>query len=358
MLYYFFPPAFVDDTVFRIQTRRLLLPAFKFRAVARYLIPVTRALLMGSVAIGYAAAQEYPAKPVRILVGFAPGGPADLVIRPVAQKLHEFYGQPMVIDYRAGANGVIATEVVAKSPPDGYTLLATTSGLSMNPVTYAKLPFDTLKDLAMVSLTASSDIAFMVNPIVPAKTVKEFVAIAKSRQSRNAPMTYASSGNGGTLHLGAEMLKLAAGIDMLHVPYKGASLAMADVIGGHVDVMFISVPPAIPQVKAGKLRALGTASPKRARGLPDVPTFNELGFTDFEVDSKYGLVAPGSTPRDIVNKLSAGVAKAAASADLKERYAVLGLEPLSSTPEQYTEQVRNAMVRWRKVIAAAKIPPQ
>ncbi len=305
-----------------------------------------------------AGAQDYPAKPVRVIVGFAPGGPADLVVRPVAQKLHEFYGQPMVIDYRAGANGVIATEIVGKSPPDGYTLLATTSGFSMNPVTYARLPFDTLKDFAPVSLTASSDIAFMVNPVVPAKTVKEFIAIAKSRQGRNAPMTYASSGNGGTLHLGAEMLKLASGIEMLHVPYKGASLAMADVIGGHVDVMFISVPPAIPQVKAGKLRALGTASPKRARGLPDVPTFNELGYADFEVDAKYGLVAPAGTPREILNKLSSGVAKAAQSADLKERYAMLGLDPMSSTPEQYSEYVRQAIARWRKVVAAAKIVPQ
>jgi tripartite-type tricarboxylate transporter receptor subunit TctC len=302
-----------------------------------------------------AGAQDYPAKPVRVIVGFAPGGPADLVVRPVAQKLHEFYGQPMVIDYRAGANGVIATEIVGKSAPDGYTLLATTSGFSMNPVTYAKLPFDTLKDFAPVTLTARSDIAFMVNPVVPAKSVKEFVAIAAARKP---PLTYASSGTGGTLHLGAEMLKLASGIEMLHVPYKGASLAMADVIGGHVDLMFISVPPAIPQVKAGKLRALGTASPKRARGLPDVPTFNELGYADFEVDAKYGLVAPAGTPREILNKLSSGVAKAAQSADLKERYAMLGLDPMSSTPEQYSDYVRQAITRWRKVVAAAKLKPQ
>ncbi len=313
---------------------------------------------MCACAASQAPAQDYPVKPVRVIVGFAPGGPVDLVVRPYAQKLHEMYGQPMVIDYRAGANGVIATEIVGKSPPDGYTLLATTSGFSMNPVTFAKLPFDTLKDFAPVTLTASSDIAFMVNPVVPAKTVKEFVAIARARQGRNAPLTYASSGTGGTLHLGAEMLKLATGIDMLHVPYKGASLAMADVIGGHVDVMFISVPPAIPQVKAGKLRALGTASAKRARGLPDVPTFNELGYSDFEVDSKYGLVAPAGTPREILNKLSAGVTKAAQSADLRERYAQLGLEPLASTPEQYADYVRQAITRWRKVVAAAKITPQ
>jgi tripartite-type tricarboxylate transporter receptor subunit TctC len=319
--------------------------------VRRFVVPAAAALC----ACAAAQAQEYPIKPVRVMVGFAPGGPADLVVRPYAQKLHELYGQPMVIDYRAGANGVIASEVVAKSPPDGYTLLATTSSFSLNPVTFAKLPFDTVRDFAPVTLTASSDIAFMVNPVVPAKSVKEFIAVAKARKP---PLTYASSGAGGSLHLGAEMLKLAAGIDMLHVPYKGASLAMADVIGGHVDVLFISVPPAIPQVKAGKLRALGTASPKRARGLPDVPTFNELGYTDFEVDSKYGLVAPAGTPRDVLNKLSAGAMKASQSADLRERYALLGLDPLASTPEQYADYVRQAISRWRKVVAAAKIPPQ
>jgi tripartite-type tricarboxylate transporter receptor subunit TctC len=304
---------------------------------------------------GVAVAQEYPLKPVRTVVGFAPGGPADLVIRPVAQKLHELLGQPFVIDYRAGANGVIGADIVAKSAPDGYTLLATTSGFTMNPNTFAKLPFDTIKDFIPVSLTANSDIAFMVNPVVPARTVKEFIAVAKARKTA---LTYASSGTGGTLHLGGEMLKLATGIDMLHVPYKGASLAMADVIGGHVDVMFISVPPAIPQVKAGKLRALATASAQRARGLPEVPTFAELGYADFEVDARYGLVAPAGTPRDIVNKLSASVAKASQMTDLKERYAGLGLEPISSTPEQYADYVRKDIAKWRKVIAAAKIKPQ
>jgi tripartite-type tricarboxylate transporter receptor subunit TctC len=307
------------------------------------------------LACATAAAQEYPVKPVRTVVGFAPGGPADLVVRPVAQKLHEMLGQPFVIDYRAGANGVIGAEVVAKSAPDGYTLLATTSGFTMNPNTFAKLPFDTIRDFAPVSLTANSDIAFMVNPVVPARTLRDFIAVAKAR--KNA-LTYASSGTGGSLHLGGEMLKLATGIDMLHVPYKGASLAMADVIGGHVDVMFISVPPAIPQVKAGKLRALATASAQRARGLPDVPTFAELGYADFEVDARYGLVAPAGVPRDILNKLSAAVAKAAQSPDLKERYAALGLEAVSSTPDQYADYVRRDIAKWRKVVAAAKIKPQ
>ena len=310
------------------------------------------ALAMGCAAAG---AQDYPVKPIRTVVAFAPGGPADLVVRPVAQKLHELLGQPVVIDYRAGANGVIGADMVAKSPPDGYTLLATTSSFTISPSTFAKLPYDTVKDFAPLSLTASSDIAFMVNPVVPARTLREFIAVAKSR--KNA-LTYGSSGTGGSLHLGAEMLKLASGIDMLHVPYKGAILAMADVIGGHIDVMFISVPPAIPQVKSGKLRALATASAKRARGLPEVPTFAELGFADFEVDSRYGLVAPAATPRDIVVKLSAAIMKATQSADFKERYAGLGLEPISSTPEQFAEYIRKEITRWSKVVAAAKIKPQ
>ena len=313
------------------------------------------ALCVWGAACGAARAQEYPIKPIRTIVAFAPGGPADLVVRPVAQKLYEMLGQPVVIDYRAGANGVIGAEVVAKSPPDGYTLLATTSGFTMNPNTFAKLPYDTIKDFAPVSLTANSDIAFMVNPVVPARSIKEFIAVAKAR--KNA-MTYASSGTGGSLHLGGEMLKLATGIDMLHVPYKGASLAMADVIGGHIDVLFISVPPAIPQVKSGKLRALATASAQRARGLPDVPTFAELGYADFEVDARYGLVAPAGTPRDIVAKLSATVAKAAQTPELKERYAALGLEPISATPEQFAEYIRRDIAKWRKVVAAAKINPQ
>lgn len=300
-------------------------------------------------------AQPYPVKPVRIVVPFPAGGGVDVTARILAQQLTIPMGQSFVVENRAGAAGVIGTEFAAKSAPDGYTLLATTSAFTMNPVTHAKLPFDTQRDFAPISLTANSDFAFMVNPVVPARTVKEFIAVAKAR--RNV-LTYGSSGNGGSLHLAGEMLKLAAGIDMLHVPYKGASLAMADVIGGHVDVMFISVPPAIPMVKGGKLRALGTASAKRARGLPEVPTFIELGYADFTVDANYGLAAPAATPRDIVSKLSAAVAKAAQMADMKERYAGLGLEALANTPEQYAEFIRRDIAKWRKVVAAAKLTPQ
>jgi tripartite-type tricarboxylate transporter receptor subunit TctC len=300
-------------------------------------------------------AQDYPVKPIRAVVGFAPGGPADLVVRPVADKLYELLGQPIVVDYRPGANMAIASELVAKAAADGYTLLATTSAFTMNPVTHAKLSFDTLRDFIPISQTANSDFTLVINPGVPALTLVQFIQVAKSSPNK---LTYGSSGNGGSLHMAGEMLKLAAGIKMLHVPYKGASLAMADVLGGHVDLMFISVPPAIVMIQAGKLRALATASLKRARGLPQVPTFIESGYADFTVDASYGLAAPVNTPKEIVMKLSHAVAQAVQSSDLKLRYANLGLEPISSTPEQYADFVRRDIAKWRKVVSSARLDLQ
>ena len=218
---------------------------------------------------GHADAQEFPVKPVRIIVPFAPGGPNDLAIRPVAPKLQEILGQPFVVDYRAGANGIIGSELVAKSSHDGYTLLVISSSFAINASTYAKLPFDPLRDFAPVSPIATSDIIFVVNPTVPARNVREFIALAKSRPGK---LNYASSGNGGSLHLGAELLKMTAGIDMVHVPYKGAALALSDVVGGHVDSMFISAPGAIAQIRAGKSA--------RAGGGERTPNAGAAGYAD------------------------------------------------------------------------------
>ena len=206
---------------------------------------LVRALALLSVVSGIACAQEYPAKAVRVIVPFAPGGPNDLAVRPVAQKLYEFLGQPFVIDYRAGANGIIGCDMVAKAPPDGYALAVISSSFTINASSYAKLPFDPVRDFTPINSIATSDIIFVVNPTVPVRSVREFVALAKSQPGK---MNYSSSGTGGSLHLGAELLKLTAGINMVHVPYKGASLALTDVIGGHVDSMFISAPGAIGQV--------------------------------------------------------------------------------------------------------------
>lgn len=304
---------------------------------------------------GHASAQEYPVKPVRVIVPFTPGGPNDLAVRPVAPKLQELLGQPFIVDYRAGANGIIGSELVAKSPPDGYALLVVSSSFAINASTYAKLPFDPLRDFAPVSPMATSDIIFVINPTVPAKNVREFVVLAKSRPGK---LNFASSGNGGSLHLGGELLKMTSGIDMVHVPYKGAALALSDVIGGHVDSMFISAPAAVAHIKAGKVRVLAVASARRTQALPETPTFEEAGYPDVRVDTRYGLLAAGGTPAAIVDRLNAATAKAVAAPDVRERYAALNLDPVSSTPQEYAAYLRAEVARWRKVVTSAKLPPQ
>ena len=304
---------------------------------------------------GLAHAQEFPAKAVRLIVPFAPGGPNDLVVRPVAQKLHELTGQPFIVDYRAGANGIIGTEQVAKAAPDGYTLLIVSSSFTINPSTYAKLPFDPIRDFAPVSSLATSDIIFVVNPTVPVRSVKDFVALAKSRPGK---INFASSGNGGSLHLGAELFKMTAGINMVHVPYKGAALALTDVIGGHVDSMFISAPGAMAQIKAGKARVLATASARRAPSLPDTPTFAEIGYPDVRIDTRYGLLGPAAIPAATLARLHAVIAKALGTAEVRERYTSIGLEPVLTSAQEYAAYLREDVVRWRKVVAAAKLQPQ
>jgi tripartite-type tricarboxylate transporter receptor subunit TctC len=302
-----------------------------------------------------AHAQEFPTKAVRIIVPFAPGGPNDLAARPVAQKLYEILGQPFVIDYRAGANGIIGCDLVAKSAPDGYALAVISSSFSINASTYAKLPFDPVRDFAPVSSLATSDIIFVINPTVPVKSVKEFVTLAKANPGK---LNFSSSGTGGSLHLGAELLKMAAGIDMVHVPYKGASLALTDVIGGHVDSMFISAPGAVPQIKAGKVRVLASAGARRSRVLPDTPTFAEAGLPDVLVDTRYGILAPAATPAATVAKIQVAIAKALATPEVRENYASLGLDPAPMTAQEYTTFLREEILRWRKVVAAAKLQPQ
>jgi tripartite-type tricarboxylate transporter receptor subunit TctC len=319
---------------------------FSFTAIALQLLVIL---------ISAADAQEYPNKPVRIIVPFAAGGPNDLVMRPIAQKLQEFLGQPFVVDYRAGANGVIGAEYVAKSAPDGHTLLAVASSFPVNASVSARLPYDAVRDFAGVSSIATSNIIFVVNPTVPARTVKDFVALAKARPGK---LTYGSSGTGGSLHLAAELLSLTSSIRMVHVPYKGASPAITDLIGGHIDAMFVAAPVSIPQIKAGRIRVLAVASPRRAVSLTDVPTFAEAGFPKIEVDSRYGLLAPAATPREVVAKLNAGILKALATSELRERYESNGLEAAGSTPQEYATYLRDEITKWRGVVAAAKLPLQ
>jgi tripartite-type tricarboxylate transporter receptor subunit TctC len=296
---------------------------------------------------------NYPAKPVRVVVPFTAGGPNDAVLRPLTQKFHELLGQPFVFDYRPGGGAVIGTDYVAKAPPDGYTLLVTSATFTINAATYARLPYDIVRDFAPVSTIATGNIVFLVNPVVPVRTVGEFVALARSRPGK---ITYGSSGIGGSLHLAGELLSVTAGISTMHVPYKGAVQAITDVMGGHVDSMFIASAAAIPQVKAGKVRALGVASPRRAAALPDVPTFAESGYAGVEVDSRFGLVAPAATPREVIQRLHAAMVKGLAAPDVRERYQAMGMEAVVFTPQEFADLMRNELVKLRKVVAAARLP--
>ena len=304
-------------------------------------------------AAGQAAAQGYPAKPVRIIVPFTAGGPNDSVLRPLSQKLYELLGQPFILDFRPGGNAIIGTDYVAKSAPDGYTLLIVSSTFTINTATYAKLPFDAIRDFAPVSSIATGDIILVVNLVVPARTVAEFTALARASPGK---LTYGSAGVGGSLHLATELLSSAAGIQMVHVPYKGAVLAITEVIGGQIDAMFIASSAAIPQVRAGKVRALGVASRKRTPALPEVPTFAEAGFPAVEVDSRFGIVAPAATPREVITRLNAAMVKALGAADVRERYLAMGMETVTTTPQEYADHLRGEMVKLRKVVATAKLP--
>ncbi len=301
------------------------------------------------------SAQDYPVKPVRIVIGFPPGGPNELTARPVAQKLQEFLGQPFILDHRPGANSIIATELVAKSPPDGYALLFVSTAFSINPSSYAKLPYDPVRDFAPVSPLAAGDIVLVVNPVVPARSLKELIALARARPGK---LNFASSGAGGSLHLSGELFKQVTGVDMVHVPYKGAAPALTEVIGGHVDSMFIAAPPAIPHIRSAKVRALGVASAQRAPALPEVPTMAEGGLRGFEVASGYGIVVAAKTPAALVARLNEAIGKAVTSPEVKERFSAIGLRPETASAAQFTERLHADIVRWRKVVAAARLVPQ
>ncbi len=321
----------------------------------RALIKYLPAVVVSACCVAMAPAQSYPAKPVRVVVPFTPGGPNDAVLRPLTQKLHELLGQPFVFDYRPGGSAIIGTDYVAKAPPDGYTLLIISSTFTINTATFAKLPYDAVRDFAAISPIATGHIILVVNQVVPARTVAEFAALARARPGK---LTYGSSGVGGSLHLAGELLSYTAGISMMHVPYKGAVQAMTEVIGGQIDAMFIASSAAIPQVKAGKVRALGVAGPRRSPALPEVPTFAEAGFPAVEIDSRFGLVAPAATPREIITRLNAAMVNALSPADVRERYIAMGMETVTTTPQEYADHLRNDMVKLRKVVAAAKLPLQ
>ena len=302
-----------------------------------------------------AHAQTYPTKPIRLVVPFPPGGATDILARDVAQKLTEAWGQSVIVDNRPGAGGNIGSELVAKSAPDGYTLEMGTVGThAINASLYAKMPYDHVKDFTPVILVAGVPNVLVVNPAVPANSVAELVAYAKANPGK---LNFASSGNGTSIHLSGELFKVMAGVQITHIPYKGSAQALQDLLAGQVQLMFDNLPPSLPQIKAGKLRALAVTSATRAPALPDVPTLAESGLPGFEASSWFGILAPAGTPAPIVAKLNAEVANWLATPEAKEKLLKQGANPAGGTPQDFAKHIAAETAKWAKVVkdSGAKI---
>jgi tripartite-type tricarboxylate transporter receptor subunit TctC len=304
---------------------------------------------------GAAAAQTYPTKAVRLVVPFLAGGSTDIVGRTVAQKLSEMWGQQAFVDNRPGGGTTIGTEMVAKAAPDGYTLLVTPAPFTINPSLLTKLPYDALTDFTPITLINTTPLVMVVNPGVPAKNVKELIALAKAKPGK---LNFGSSGTGGSNHLAGELFDAMAGVKMVHIPYKGNAGALTDIVGGHLDVVYNGITSAVALIRGGKLRALAVTSLQRSAALPDVPTLNESGLKGFEAVAWNGLSAPAKTPRDVIMKINADVIKIVNSPELKERLKADGSDPVGNSPEQYAAFLRNEIAKWAKVIKFANVKPE
>jgi tripartite-type tricarboxylate transporter receptor subunit TctC len=306
-------------------------------------------ILFGATA--FAQTDAYPSRPIRIVVTVPPGGAADFIARLVGGKLSEAVGQPVVVENRGGAGGTIAADAVAKAAPDGYTLLQnsiTTHGVG--PHLYSKLPYDPVKDFAPVSMLAVLPLVMAVNAELPFRTVDEVVAASKTK-----PLNFASSGNGGAPHMAGELFKSVTGATITHVPYKGSGPAVADLVGGRVQIMFDAAPSLIAHIRSGKLRVLAAASPQRNRLLPEVPTFAELGYPKIAVSLWYGLLAPAGTPRSAISKLNSEVTKILESPDVRQRLQAQGAEAMPGTPEAFASFMQEEMAKWAPVVKQAGV---
>ena len=298
-------------------------------------------------------AQGYPSKPVRLLIPSTPGGSVDTIGRTIAPKISERWGQQLVVENRPGAGGTIAGDLVAKSAPDGYTLLlGTIAALATNVSLQKKLPYDPLKDFVPVTLVATQNLMLVVHPSVPARTVRELVRFAKTQPGK---LSFASAGNGSGSHLSGELFKQTTGIDILHVPYKGVQPAMVDVISGQVAINFPSILSALPHVRSGRVRALAVTGAKRTRAAPELPTMQEAGIKDYESMTWYAVVAPSGTPQDVVTKLSSEIAGIVKQPEIADRLSNEGADPVGSTPQEFGRYLRSEIEKWRKVISAAGI---
>jgi tripartite-type tricarboxylate transporter receptor subunit TctC len=306
------------------------------------------------VAATHAHAQTYPSKPIRIVVPFAAGGPADITARTIGPRMTELLGPPIIVDNRGGANGVIGAEAAIRAPADGYTMLMSTSSItSINMVTYGdKPPYDTLRDLQPLTPVMFTTSLIVLHPSMPTKTLKELVALMKSRPNQ---ITFGSAGTGGTLHFGIEMLQSEAGVKITHVPFKGAGPAVTDLIGGQINGMFVDLPVISPYVKSGKVRALAVTSVQRSQYFPEIPTTKEAGYPGVEMTNCYGLLVPAKTPRDIVMKLHDAVVKAVATPAVRERFAAVGADPATMSPEEFTRFIKSDIDKWGKLAKSAGI---
>jgi tripartite-type tricarboxylate transporter receptor subunit TctC len=318
------------------------------------------AVILAAMVAGPAAAAQssagavpYPTKPVRLVITYPPGGNTDLVGRALAQKLAEAWGYQVVVDNRGGAGGVLGTVIAKQAAPDGYTLLlGTSAGMVLNPLLMKKLPYDPSRDFAPVSLVIVNPQVLVVHPSLPATNVREFIALAKARPGQ---LNFGSSGVGTPNHLGGEMLKAMAGIDIVHVPYKGGAASIADLIAGQVQLVFSSAPSVVPHVRGGRLRALAVGSAKRTPALPDVPTVAESGVPGYEYTTWYGIFAPAGTPTPILARLNAEIVRILAAPELTQRFQSQGGDPASSTPQELAAYMREEAARWDRVIRTAGI---
>ena len=322
------------------------------------MIAFTRRQFLGSAGALLAGAtlpafgQAYPGKPVRFIVPFPPGGPVDTTARGFTHKLSEYWGQQAIVDNRAGAGGIVGAEIAAKSPADGYTVFVCSIHHSVLPGLKPGLPYDIEKDFVPVTFAAMFPIILVAHPSVPAKTIPELIAYAKKNPGK---LAFGSAGTGGGTHLAGELFKAQAGVDLLHVPYKGSAPAMTDLLGAQVQLMFSDAPTALPHIKSGRVRALGVASPKRSPLAPDLPTIAESGVKGYEAYSWAGVVAPAGTPAPIVAKLNADISKALSQPDVKQRLFEEGAEAMPTTPEQFGKMLKAEIAKWTKVVKDANI---
>ncbi|HEV2007273.1 MAG TPA: tripartite tricarboxylate transporter substrate binding protein [Burkholderiales bacterium] len=322
----------------------------RVRAARSFAAHVILAWLL--VAAGAHAQQDYPARPIRIVVPSSPGGGTDILARQIAQKLTERWGQQVIVDNRPGAGQMIGIDLVAKAAPDGYTLVMTATPLALNTVLYKKVPYDPVRDFAPISQVAAMPNIIVTHPALPARTVRELIALARSRPGQ---LVYASSGVGTGPHLSMELFLTMAGVKMGHVPYKGTNPGMIDTMAGQVQVLMSTLLPPLPHIKTGRLRPLGVTSSKRVSSLRDVPTIAEAGVPGYEVVGWYGMAAPANTPREVINKLYSEIANILKSPDTRDKLAADGAEPVGSTPEQFAAFIQSEIDKWSRVVKSSGI---